>query len=114
MNYCKKCHILCEDALCPQCGNKFVCPPEPEDYVFLAEKEYPWSEMLEQALKDEGIPVVANDSVAGAWITTRLGARFERSQLFVPFAFFDSANQILSDMFDNPELVDFEWEEETK
>ncbi len=112
MNYCKKCHILCEDTACPRCGNEYVCPPTAEDYVFLAEKEYPWSEMLEQALKDEGIPVVTNDSVVGAWITTRLGARFERSQLFVPFEFFVQASQILSDMFDNPELVDFEQEEE--
>lgn len=114
MNYCEKCRILFEDSTCPHCGNRFVSAPAAHDYVFLAEKEYPWSEVLEQALKDEGIPVVTNDSVVGAWITTRLGARFERSQLFVPFVFLDQASQILSDMFDNPELVDFEWEEENE
>ena len=112
MNYCHKCHILCEDSPCPRCGNSYVYPPEPEDYVFLAEKEYPWSEMLEQALKDEGIPVVANDAVAGAWITTRLGARFERSALYVPYGTLDRAADLVLGLFDAPEFADFETEEE--
>ncbi len=111
MNYCKKCKILCEDSVCPHCGNKYVCPPEPEDYVFLVEKEYPWSEVLEQALKDAGIAVVTNDAVVGAWITTRLGAAFERSQLFVPYEKLEQASELTRSLFDAPEFVDFETEE---
>lgn len=113
MNYCEKCRILCDDTRCPRCGYKYVRPPKQEDYVFLAEKEYPWSEILEQALKDENIPVVTNDAVAGAWITTRLGARFERSQLFVPYRDLERAAQIMTDMFSGTNFAEeFAWEEE--
>ena len=111
MNYCEKCKILFEYSTCPHCGNRFVAPPSAHDYVFLAEKEYPWSEVLEQALKDEGIAVVTNDAVVGAWITARLGSRFERSQLFVPYENLEQATELTRALFDNPEFLDFETEE---
>ena len=111
MNYCEKCRILFEDSTCPRCGNRFVSAPAAYDYVFLTEKEYPWSEVLEQALKDAGIAVVTNDAVVGAWITTRLGAAFERSQLFVPYENLEQAVELTRSLFDAPEFVDFETEE---
>ncbi len=111
MKYCEKCHTLWTDSRCPKCGNKFLRQPEGSDYVFLTEKEYPWSEVLEQALKDEGIAVVINDAVVGAWITTRLGARFERSQLFVPYENLEQAEELTRSLFDTPEYIDFETED---
>ena len=108
MNYCEKCKILFEDSTCPHCGNRFVSAPSAHDYVFLAEKEYPWSEVLEQALKDEGIAVVTNDAVVGAWITASLGPRFERSQLFVPYEHLEQAAELTRALFVNPEFLDFE------
>ena len=113
MNYCKKCYILCEDNPCPRCGNKFVRPPEPEDYVFLTEKDYPWSEVLESALKEEGIPVAVNEAITGAWLTVQLGSRFECHRLFVPYKDWDKANSIMEAIFDEANFSeDFEWEEE--
>ena len=111
MNYCKHCHMLWEDTRCPKCGNKFLRQPTETDYVFLTEREYPWSEVLEEALKDDGIAVIANDAVVGAWITTRLGPRFERSQLFVPSGQLEQAEILVHSLFDTPEFVDFETEE---
>lgn len=111
MHYCQKCHLLCTEQRCPKCGNKFLRQPTESDYVFLVEKEYPWSEMLEQALKDEGIAVVTNDAVVGAWITTRLGPRFERSQLFVPYEKLEQAKELVHGLFDAPEFVDFDTED---
>lgn len=68
---------------------------------------------MEQALKDADIPVVSNDAVAGAWLTSRLGVRFERSQLFVTYAFLDRATEIMNEMFaGKDEFTDFEFETE--
>ena len=108
MNYCEKCHILFEVSPCPRCGYRHVRPPKEDDYVFLAEKEYPWSEVLEGALKDAGIAVATNDAVVGAWITARLGPRFERSQLFVPHGALKQAEEIMAQLFNEE---NFEWEE---
>ena len=113
MNYCQKCYILCEGSVCPRCGNKFVRAPEPEDYVFLAEKEYPWCDMLETALKDNGIPVAANEAVTGAWLTARMGPRFECHQIFVPYKDLEQAGSIMEMLFDESNIIEeFDWEEE--
>lgn len=100
MNYCRKCRVLFEDDRCPRCGNRYVYTPEEDDYCLLTEKEFPWSEALEQALKDSGIPVVVNSAVVGAWMTAQLGVRFERSRLFVPYACLEQAKAIEQEMFD--------------
>lgn len=113
MNYCKKCYILCDGSPCPRCGNKFVRPAEQEDYVFLTEREFLWAEMLEGALKEEGIPAVTDDSVVGVWKTKVIGALHERHRIFVPYGSLEKANQIMTEMFDESNFSeDFEWEEE--
>ena len=108
MNYCKHCHMLLDETRCPKCGNKFLRSPIETDYVFLTEREYPWSEVLEQALKDAEIPVVTNDAIVGAWFTANFGPRFERSQLFVPYGQLEQAENLMHSLFDAPEFVDFE------
>jgi len=113
MNYCHKCRVLFEDDRCPHCDNPYVWPPEADDYCFLTEKEFPWSRVLEQALKEEGIPVVADDSVVGAWMTSRLGVRFERTRLFVPYAHLEQAKAMEQEMFDeNGQMPEGEWPED--
>lgn len=106
MNYCEKCRILFEDGLCPRCGYKHVRPPRGEDYVFLAEKEYPWSEVLEGALKDAGIEV----AVYGVWkAKIVIGSVHERHNIFVPYANLEQANEMMTQIFNEE---NFEWEEE--
>jgi len=100
MNYCNKCRVLFEDDHCPHCDNPYVWPPEGDDYCLLAEKEFPWWEVLEQALKDAGIPVAVNSAVVGAWMTVQLGRRFELGRLFVPYSQLEQARQIEAEMFD--------------
>lgn len=119
MNYCHKCRILFEDGRCPHCGNPYVWPPEADDYCLLTEREFPWWEVLEQALKDAGIPAVADASVVGAWMTTQLGRRFELGRLFVPYGQLEQAKSIEAELFDGAgpadgcEEIEFEGEDLT-
>ena len=109
MNYCRKCHILFEDARCPRCGNRYVYAPEGEDYCFLTEKAFLDAELLEGALQNAGIPVVTDETVVGAWFTKSIGSLRERHKIFVPYAFLEQAKAIEQEMFDGedaPEASD--------
>ena len=55
MNYCEKCHMLLEEATCPECGGKRLRPVQEDDYCLLAEKEELWAGMLEELLTNESI-----------------------------------------------------------
>lgn len=119
MNYCRKCHILFEDDRCPRCGNRYVYRPEADDFCFLTEKEFLWAEILEQALKEEGIPVVTDETVVGAWKSKVIDTLGTRHRIFVPFAYLDRAREIEREMFDGNgeliggEFIDFETEDLT-
>lgn len=109
MNYCEKCRILIEGTPCPRCGYKHVRPPKEDDYVFLAEKQYPWSEVLEGALKDAGIEI----AVYGVWkAKIVIGSMHERHNIFVPYGALEQAGEIMAQLFDNINYEEnFEWEE---
>ena len=57
--YCEKCRIVFDAARCPRCGNRHVREAEAEDLCLLTEKEVLWSEMVEDAMRDAGIPCLA-------------------------------------------------------
>ena len=99
MNYCRKCHILFEDNLCPRCGNRYVYAPEGEDYCYLTEKSFLDAELLEGALHSDGIPVVTAETVVGAWLTKSIGSLKERHKLFVPYTHLERARAIEQEMF---------------
>ena len=110
MNYCRKCHILFEDDRCPRCGTRYVYEPEADDFCFLTEKEFLWAEMLEEALKEEAIPVVTDEAVVGAWFTKTLDSLRERHRIYVPYAHLHRAREIEQEMFDeNGELMECEF-----
>ena len=105
MNYCKKCYLLCEDSSCPRCGYRYVRPPEEDDYIFLRQLQYPWSEVLEGALKDAGIEL----AVYGVWkAKVVIGSMHERHNIFVPYGALEQAGEIMAQLFDD---TNFEWEE---
>lgn len=55
MQYCSKCHVLCESE-CPTCGNRRLTEPQAEDPARLATAEEAKADMLEGLLQDGGIP----------------------------------------------------------
>ena len=69
------------------------------DYEFLAEKEAMWAEMLEQVLKDNGIPCVAVP-VFGAGFTMKTGVQ-DRLRIFVPAESRPVAEDLLHELFPN-------------
>ena len=103
MLYCKHCHLLCPEVPCPVCGKKDLTPPGPEDYCLLAEQPYLWAEMLEAALRDNGLEPVCDRSVTGAWLTSSLGPMTERCRVYVPFSALEQAKEIFSALFETPE-----------
>ena len=107
MYYCTHCHILCEESPCPVCSGKKLRAPTDEDYCFLVQKPYLWADMLEAALRDNGIEPVCDRRVTGAWLTSNLGPMMEECRIYVPFASLPQAEEIVTALF---EEVEFEEE----
>lgn len=67
------------------------------DFELLTEKEAMWAEMLQQVLKDNGVPCVAVP-VFGAGMTLRAGVQ-ERLKIFVPSEDKLKAEELLEELF---------------
>ena len=96
--YCENCRQIVEEPVCPFCGEKKVREPLPNDPCFLCEKQIVWGEMLEDALKEAGIPVLAKNRM-GAGMAIKVGLMLERVRLYVPFARYEEAVKIADDLF---------------
>ena len=94
MNYCEKCHMLLEEATCPECGGKRLRPVQEDDYCLLAEKEDLWAGMLEELLTNEGISCV-RVGMRGAALVVNCGAS-ERYRMYVPYREMERAKDLLS------------------
>lgn len=96
--YCEKCKLLFNDPSCPVCHNKKIRAPEVNDLCFLTEQEQIWSGMLEDVLKQDGIPTFMQSSL-GAGMVLKAGGMFERIRFYVPFSYFEKAQQLVKDLF---------------
>ena len=67
------------------------------DYVLLTEKEAMWAGMLQEVLKDNGIPCISIP-VFGAGMTLRAGVQ-ERLQICVPEKDRPRAEELLNELF---------------
>lgn len=102
MLYCQKCQLLCDGDRCPVCGQNSLRPPKPDDYCFLADKELMWAEMLKEVLEDNDIAFTYR-TVLGAGLSLTLGPGFERNQIFVKYAEYDRALDMLNELFSESE-----------
>ncbi len=98
MNYCENCFLLCEENRCPACGSADLRAPAADDYCFLAEKRVMWADMLRAALKDGGIDS-AFRPVLGAALALKVGSRSESHRIYVPYAQYEPARDVLNAMF---------------
>lgn len=101
MQYCEKCHTLIPQPYCGACGNKLLRAPNSDDYCFLIEADNLFGEMFKGILEDESIPYV--DTPAGNGVRSRFALRLDRLKIYVPYAFYDRADEILKDIFSSIE-----------
>lgn len=104
--YCPNCYILANGTHCPVCGSKKLRVPNQDDYCFLVEKELIWATVLEDLLKDNGLPFVIRNTL-GAGLAAKIGPALERKRFFVPFQHYTRAKELEMEFFS----AEFEFEE---
>ena len=82
--YCENCQLVYDGDRCPACGGKKGREPRENDSCFLCEKQILWGEVLEDALKQNGIPVV---------FRKRLG--------IVPYARLEESRAVVETLFES-------------
>ena len=98
MLYCEKCQIAFDIICCPVCGGEKARQPRSSDPCFLVEKEILWGELLEEALKNNGIPVLVKKRM-GIGMALKVGPLLERVQIYVPFSRLEDSKDIVHDLF---------------
>lgn len=96
--YCPCCHILVKAVRCPVCDRRWLEAPKPEDYCLLAEKEYVWAGLLEDCLRQNGIPYLTQNAM-GAGLTSKVGNLLESVRFYVKFAYLDRARELEEELF---------------
>jgi RNA polymerase subunit RPABC4/transcription elongation factor Spt4 len=96
--YCGDCQIAFEGDQCPVCGRKKVREPLSNDACFLCEKQMMWAEMLAEALKNNGIPVVLKKRM-GMGMALKVGLMMEHCKVYVPFSCLQKSEEIVDELF---------------
>ena len=99
--YCERCSRIIEADRCPHCKGRRVRLPEPKDPCFLAELNYISSGILEDVLKQNGIPYLKKD-VMGAGLAIKVGPMLDRSRFYVPYALLQDAELVAEELFSVP------------
>ena len=96
--YCEKCKLIFSGNDCPACGSKNIRSPLPDDLCYLTEKEAIWSDVLEDILKQNGIPVFTKGTL-GAGMALKVGPMLERVKFYVHYSHFIDAKNIVENFF---------------
>lgn len=111
MLYCETCQTLYpEGEKCPLCHKNRGRTPQPEDVCFLTEKGPIESAMLEDVLRQNGVPCLKK-SVSGAGIAMYTGLMLESFRVYVHFAQLEKARAIADELLDAP-IAEGEWNDE--
>ncbi len=98
MNYCEKCHNLCEESVCNLCGNKKIRPVDDSDFCFLVETEQTNGEMLCDIFKQEDIKYALIPT--GNGVRSNFGLDLENYEIYVQYKNLDAANEIIDSFSD--------------
>ena len=96
--YCDKCSRIVEAERCPVCGSRKIREPEAGDPCFLTEQGFVSSGILEDMLKQNGIPFLKKD-VMGAGMAIKVGPMLERSRFYVRFEHLETARELADELF---------------
>ena len=99
--YCEKCKRIIEEQRCPYCRKSTVREPEAKDPCFLTELDYLSSGILEDVLKQNGIPFLKKD-VMGAGLAIKVGPMLDRSRFDIPYDRLEEAAAVSDELFSSP------------
>jgi len=105
MLYCPRCKsIITESAhvRCPFCGAKKIREVKDNDPIYLTCKNYVFSGLLEDVLKQHQIPCIKKP-VHGAALSLWRGNMFEKFTFFVPFGALEKSKELLKELFTKPD-----------
>ncbi len=100
--YCAKCQKIIATRSCKDCGSYWVREVLPEDVCYLTEREQIWGEMLEDVLRQNGIPYIIRRTL-GAGLSMSIGAMLECYRFYVPFGALEKAQEIVDELFPDDE-----------
>ena len=109
--YCEKCCRIVEDDRCPFCRNRKLRQPEPGDLCLLTEEDYVSSTILEDVLKQNGIPFLKK-GVLGAGLAIKVGPMLERSRFYVAYEHLAGAAAVAEDLFSAAEEIGADGQDE--
>lgn len=96
MNYCEKCNVATEQAVCPLCGSRKVRQAQDDDFCLLTESKGQNCEGLIAAFEEEGVPYSAVPY--GSGVETKFGMPLKNCRLYVPFSSLETAKSIAAEM----------------
>ena len=96
--YCEKCKRIFEEEKCPVCRHSRVRNPEPGDLCFLTEQDYVSSGILEDVLKQDGIPYLRK-AVMGAGMAVKVGPMLDRGRFYVMYEKLPDARAVVEELF---------------
>ena len=99
--YCEKCSRVFDGERCPVCKRSKVREPEAKDPCFLTEQDYLTAGILEDLLKQSGIPFLKKD-VMGAGLAIKVGPMLDRSRFYVRYPQLDNARAVMENLFAVP------------
>lgn len=100
MLYCEKCRSAVNEGekVCPVCGARKLRPVREDDPCFLVEKDQIWSEVVEDLLKEGGIPYLMKGRM-GAGLAISVGPMFEKNRYYVNFPDLERARELMDSVF---------------
>jgi len=96
--YCEKCKRIIQEERCPFCKRSIVREPESEDLCLVTEQDYISSGILEDMLKQNGIPFLKK-GVMGAGMAIKVGPMLERSRFYVTYDLLEKATAVANELF---------------
>jgi hypothetical protein len=96
--YCERCSRIVEEERCPVCGGRKLREPGPKDPCFVTEQDFISSGILEDVLKQNGIPFLIKN-VLGAGLAIKVGPMLDRSRFYVPYERLEEARTVAEELF---------------
>lgn len=97
MYYCESCHLLSDDEKCNECHKKTRKVNE-DDYCLITIIEALYSSMLEDMFDQYHITYYM-EPVIGAGLTSSLGIRTEKYEVYVLYKDYEKATMIIQERF---------------